>query len=110
LRPDDQVKVLEDRIDRVAALLADRTKHVVRNVYGRKLFSEPIPMKDRVEEWKLMTEMMDSGGVEAAVSMFRAQGMGPESALREIKRLERASASPADTSDSTVSPSSPLYE
>jgi hypothetical protein len=89
--PLDRVKTLEDRIDRTALKLADDMKRVARKVYSRKLFSEPVPMKERVSEWQLMSEMGEDG-IQAAVSMFRSQGLSPESALKEITRLEKEAA------------------
>jgi hypothetical protein len=88
----DPVKDFEDRVDRVSGLMNERVKRLFREKYTRKMFSEPVPMKERVSEWQLMSEMMDSGGVEAAVSMFRSQGLSPESALKEITKLEREAA------------------
>jgi hypothetical protein len=84
--PLDRVKTLEDRIDRVALQLAERTKRVVRKVYPRKIFSEPVPLKDRAEEWRLMDEAY---AVDIAVEAIESLGIAPENWRPAIRQRER---------------------
>ena len=72
----------------MSAKSADAMKRYGRKLFTRKLFSQPVPMKERLEEWRIMESLGDAG-VEAGVEMMATQNLGPETALDTLWRLNK---------------------
>lgn len=106
-RSKDAVTRLENLFDATAARMSERAKRLFREKYFRQIGSKPVSMEEQALEWSIMRETADSGGVDAAVSLLRAQGASTKTAIQYIKQMNRAIG--VEIPGEPGEPSSPKY-